>query len=86
MIDRAREAYPGVRAFATTLREVVSVNQHLWGALLWESGNWHVVEPRDIYVYDRIGGRRFCGRDALCHPSRLAGGAMGPVRLGQQPL
>jgi 2-dehydro-3-deoxygluconokinase len=56
MISRAKEKYPRTSVFATTLREVVSTNQHLWGAILSESGNWHVVEPRDIYVYDRIGG------------------------------
>ncbi len=56
MINRARESFPGTRVFATTLREVISTNQHLWGGIIFENGNWHVVEPRDIYVYDRIGG------------------------------
>jgi len=56
MINRAKEAFPGVSVFATTLRQVISTNQHLWGAIVSENGNWHVVEPRDIYVYDRIGG------------------------------
>ncbi len=56
MINSVREAYPSTRVFATTLREVVSANQHMWGAIVYENGNWHVVEPRSIYVYDRIGG------------------------------
>jgi 2-dehydro-3-deoxygluconokinase len=56
MIDRAREAFPGAAVFATTLREVVSANCHRWGAIMSESGNWHVVEPREITVLDRIGG------------------------------
>jgi len=56
MINRAKEAFPKVSVFATTLRQVVSANQHLWGGIIFENGNWHVVEPRDIYVYDRIGG------------------------------
>ncbi len=56
MIDRAREAFPGTQVFATTLRQVIHTNQHMWGAIISENGNWHVVEPRDIYVYDRIGG------------------------------
>jgi 2-dehydro-3-deoxygluconokinase len=56
MINRAREAYPKARVFATTLREVVHANCHLWGAILSEGGNWHVVEPREIGVLDRIGG------------------------------
>ena len=56
MIDRAKQAFPRVSAFATTLREVVSANCHRWGAILSEGGNWHVVEPREITVLDRIGG------------------------------
>jgi 2-dehydro-3-deoxygluconokinase len=56
MIGRVRAAYPHAAAFATTLREVVSANLHRWGAVMWEGGNWHVVEPREIGVLDRIGG------------------------------
>lgn len=56
MIGRARKAYPNASVFATTLREVVSANQHLWGAILSAGENWHVVEPRPITVLDRIGG------------------------------
>ncbi len=56
MINRVREAFPDVSVYATTLRQVISTNQHMWGGIIFENGNWHVVEPRDIYVYDRIGG------------------------------
>lgn len=56
MIERARSVYAGPAVFATTLREVVSSNAHLWGAILFENGNWHVIEPREIAVLDRIGG------------------------------
>ncbi len=56
MIDRVRQAYPNAQVFATTLREVASANSHLWGAIMFEGGNWHVVEPREIGVLDRIGG------------------------------
>ena len=56
MISRAREVFPSVSVFATTLRQVISTNQHMWGAIISEGDHWHVVEPRDIYVYDRIGG------------------------------
>jgi 2-dehydro-3-deoxygluconokinase len=56
MINAARRKFPGTLVFATTLRQVVSANHHLWGGIIFEDGNWHVVEPRDIYVYDRIGG------------------------------
>lgn len=56
MIDRVKKAYPNASVFATTLREVVSANAHLWGAIMAEGNNWHVVEPRPIGVLDRIGG------------------------------
>jgi 2-dehydro-3-deoxygluconokinase len=56
MIQRVAKAYPNAKVFATTLREVVNANTHLWGALLAENGNWHAVEPRQIGVLDRIGG------------------------------
>jgi 2-dehydro-3-deoxygluconokinase len=56
MIERVAKAYPNTGVFATTLREVVSANHHLWGAILAEGGRWQVVEPRDITVLDRIGG------------------------------
>ena len=56
MINRVKESYPSATVFATTLREVVSANLHKWGAILREGENWHVVEPREITVLDRIGG------------------------------
>lgn len=56
MIDRVKAAYPNASVFATTLREVVDANHHRWGAILAEGSHWHVVEPRDITVLDRIGG------------------------------
>lgn len=56
MIENAKKAFPNVSVFATTLREVISVNLHRWGALMLEGESWHVVEPREIGVLDRIGG------------------------------
>ena len=56
MISRAQKAYPGVSVFATTLREVVSASEHLWGAVLFMDGEWHEAPPRPIQVLDRIGG------------------------------
>ncbi len=56
MIDRVRAKYPQAKAYATTLRQVVSANEHLWGALLWADGRWYVEQPRHIPVMDRIGG------------------------------
>ncbi len=56
MIGRVKEAFPNTSVFATTLREVVHANHHLWGGIMLEEDNWHVVKPRDIHVLDRIGG------------------------------
>lgn len=56
MIDVARGHFPNVRYFATTLREVRSANEHLWGAMLYADGMWHLESPREIPVLDRIGG------------------------------
>ncbi len=56
MIGQVLEAYPHVRLCATTLRQVVSANEHLWGAILWREGEWFVEDPRPIPVLDRIGG------------------------------
>jgi 2-dehydro-3-deoxygluconokinase len=56
MIGRVRSAYPHASVYATTLRQVVDVNNHLWGAIMLAGDTWHVVEPRPIGVLDRIGG------------------------------
>ncbi|MFO8150680.1 MAG: sugar kinase [Trueperaceae bacterium] len=56
MIDGAKAVYPNASVFATTLREVVNANLHRWGAILAEGDSWHVAEPREIAVLDRIGG------------------------------
>jgi len=57
MIGRVKKAFPNTSVFATTLRQVINVNSHLWGAIMLEGdNNWHVIEPREIMVLDRIGG------------------------------
>lgn len=56
MISKVKEKYSNAKVFGTTLREVISANEHLWGALLLADGQWCVVEPRPIPVMDRIGG------------------------------
>ena len=56
MIGRAQAAYPNATWFGTTLREVVSANIHLWGAVVTDSREWEVIKPREIGVIDRIGG------------------------------
>ncbi len=56
MINTAKAAYPNASVFATTLRQVVSANSHMWGAVMSAGDDFHVVEPREIGVLDRIGG------------------------------
>ncbi len=56
MIGRVKKEFPQTSVFATTLREVVSVNLHHWGAIVSAGDEWHVMEPREIGVLDRIGG------------------------------
>ena len=56
MIDRVREQFPNASVFATTLREVLSANRHLWGAIVRSADEVCTVPPREIGVLDRIGG------------------------------
>jgi 2-dehydro-3-deoxygluconokinase len=56
MITNVKNAYPKVSVFANTLREVLNVNEHLWGAIVYENERWYTVTPRKIAVMDRIGG------------------------------
>ena len=56
MISLVKKAFPNASVFATTLRQVISANSHMWGAIMLEGENWHVVESREINVLDRIGG------------------------------
>jgi 2-dehydro-3-deoxygluconokinase len=56
MIVKLKQQYPNTSVFANTLRQVINANEHLWGAIMLEGNNWHVIEPRPIHVLDRIGG------------------------------
>lgn len=56
MIHRVKAKFPHTQVFANTLREVISANEHLWGGILLAGDEWQVIEPRKIYVLDRIGG------------------------------
>ena len=56
MITRVQAAYPNATCFATTLREVINVNAHMWGAIMYANGQWYGEQPREIPVLDRIGG------------------------------
>lgn len=56
MIAQVRKSYPQAQVFATTLREVVSANEHNWGALMLVGDTWYTENPRPIQIMDRIGG------------------------------
>lgn len=56
MIGEVKKSFPNASVFATTLRQVKDVNTHVWGAILLAGDEWHIAEPREITVLDRIGG------------------------------
>jgi len=56
MIAQVVKKYPNAKMCGTTLRQVVTANEHLWGAIVYSDGKWFVEEPRPIVVMDRIGG------------------------------
>ena len=56
MIGCVKERFPNAEVFATTLRQVVNANEHIWGAITLCGSEWHIAEPRPIHVLDRIGG------------------------------
>ena len=56
MVSEVKAKYSNANIFATTLRQVISANEHLWGALMLADDEWIVEEPRPIPVLDRIGG------------------------------
>ena len=56
MVSGVRAEYPNVACCTTTLRQVLSANEHLWGAMLLSGEGFFVEQPRPIPVMDRIGG------------------------------
>lgn len=56
MIQTVKATFPNASVFATTLREVVDVSTHLWGAIMLNDDEWQVAQPREIKILDRIGG------------------------------
>jgi len=56
MVARIKKAFPKTSVFGNTLRQVVSANEHLWGAATLFDDIWTVIEPRPIQILDRIGG------------------------------
>ena len=56
MIDNVVAKYPKVKVVATTLREVISTNNHRWSAVAWIDGKTYVAPQADLTVLDRVGG------------------------------
>ena len=56
MITQVKAQYPNAQLFATTLRQVLSAEEHLWGGIMLAEDQWYIEEPRPIRVLDRIGG------------------------------
>ena len=56
MIGEVKKTYPDTTVFATTLRQVLHANCHMWGAILRNEDDWYEAESREIHVFDRIGG------------------------------
>ena len=56
MIEEVRKQFPDASIYATTLREVLNANEHMWGSIMYADEKWYVEEPRNIQVLDRIGG------------------------------
>lgn len=56
MLLMVRERFPAACVYATALRESLSANSHLWGALVCTEGRFFTAQPREVPVLDRIGG------------------------------
>ena len=56
MIYRVKKTFPNASVFGNTLRQVISVNEHMWGALSLFGDEFTVIEPKPIRILDRIGG------------------------------
>lgn len=56
MIGRVKAKFPNASIYGTTLRQVLSVQEHMWGAITLFGDDWTVIEPRPIRILDRIGG------------------------------
>ncbi len=56
MMSAVTGLFPGVRAVATTLREVRSTNRHAWSAVAWIGGRAYAAPTAELDVLDRVGG------------------------------
>jgi 2-dehydro-3-deoxygluconokinase len=56
MIGLVKKTFPNASVYGTTLRQVISVQEHIWGAITLFGDTWTIIEPRPIQILDRIGG------------------------------
>ena len=56
MMESVVARFPGIKAVATTLREVHTTNHHSWSAIAWMGGRAVSAPTCDLNVYDRVGG------------------------------
>ncbi len=56
MAARVREAFPGLKLIATTLREAHSASVNGWGAVCSAADGFWEVPIADIQILDRVGG------------------------------
>ena len=56
MMAEVKKRFPGIKAVATTLREVHSTDRHDWSAVLYLDGKSYVAPTCQLDVHDRVGG------------------------------
>ena len=57
MIAQLIEAYPNLKAAATTMRGVKTATRNDWGATCWYEGAFYTATHRaDLEIMDRVGG------------------------------
>jgi len=56
MMEKVRARHPGVKAVATTLRQVHSASRHDWSAVAWMNGQTFSAPTVQLDVHDRVGG------------------------------
>jgi 2-dehydro-3-deoxygluconokinase len=56
MIEKVVARHPGLKAIATTLREVRSSSRHRWSAVAWLDGQTYTAPVCELEVMDRVGG------------------------------
>lgn len=56
MIEMVVKDFPNFQVVATTLREATSASVNGWSAVVYQDGEFHQAQTRDLWIYDRVGG------------------------------